>query len=71
MNSHVHQSGSARPASQAGGDELAEEVRRILSSTTLPSVSFVQRKLHIDFDRAAKIMREIEDEGLTGVPKAD
>jgi len=50
-------------------DDLYDEARRVIRSTTLPSVSFVQRKLHIDFDRAASLLREIEEESLTGVPK--
>jgi DNA segregation ATPase FtsK/SpoIIIE-like protein len=71
MNSHLTRSGKSAPPLHAGGDELTDEARRILRTTTLPSVSFVQRKLHIDFDRAARIMREIEEDGLTGVPKAE
>jgi len=43
----------------------------VIRSTSLPSVSFVQRKLHIDFDRAASLLREIEEESLTGVPEAE
>jgi DNA segregation ATPase FtsK/SpoIIIE-like protein len=52
-------------------DEFHEEARRLVRSTTLPSVSFLQRKLHVDFDRAARILRELEVEGVFGVPGPD
>ena len=52
-------------------DELYDEAKRLVRSTTLPSVTFVQRKLKVDFTRAASILRELEDEGLVGVPTMD
>jgi len=48
---------------------IVDEARKIVRSTTLPSVSFVQRKLHIDFEVASWIMKELEDEELHDVPK--
>jgi len=52
-------------------DELYDEAKRLVKSTTLPSVTFVQRKLKVDFDRAANILRDLENEGLVGVPSLD
>ena len=52
-------------------DELYDEAKRLVRSTTLPSVTFVQRKLKVDFTRAAQILRELENEGLIGVPTLD
>ena len=49
-------------------DELYDEAKRLVRTTTLPSVTFVQKKLKVDFTRAASILRELEDEGLVGVP---
>jgi len=52
-------------------DELYDEAKRLVRSTTLPSVTFVQRKLKVDFTRAAQLLRELENEGLVGVPALD
>ena len=52
-------------------DELYDEAKALVRSTTLPSVTFVQRKLKVDFNRAASILRDLEDEGLVGVPTLD
>jgi len=54
---------------RAHDDGIVDEARKIVRSTTLPSVSFVQRKLHIDFEVASWIMKELEDEELHDVPK--
>jgi len=50
-------------------DGIVDEARKIVRSTTLPSVSFLQRKLHVDFEIASWIMKELEDEELHDVPK--
>lgn len=56
------------PAVITDRDELYDEAKRIARSTSLPSVSFLQRKLHVDFDRAARIRDDLEEEGVWGVP---
>ncbi|MBI5525596.1 MAG: hypothetical protein HY897_04615 [Deltaproteobacteria bacterium] len=52
-------------------DELYDEAKRLVRRTTLPSVTYVQRKLKVDFSRAARILRDLEAEGVFGVPPVD
>ena len=59
---------SCGPVIDGGQDELYDEAKRIVRSTSLPSVSFLQRKLHVDFDRAARLRDDLEKEGIWGVP---
>ena len=47
-------------------DELYEKAVKIIKSEGKASTSFLQRKLQIGYNRAARIMEEMEKEGIVG-----
>jgi len=50
----------------ARGDELFDEAVELLRGRDRVSTSFLQRKLHIGFPRAARLMELLEEEGFVG-----
>ena len=56
--------------SGAGGgrDELYEEARAIVVQHQKGSVSLLQRRLNIGYSRAARLMDELEEDGIVGPP---
>lgn len=54
---HVAEKGDDR-------DEFFEEAKEIILSTKKTSVSFIQRRLKIGYNRAARIMEEMEEAGI-------
>ena len=52
------------PTSKEGLDELFDEAKTIVMSSKYASTSYLQRKLRIGYNRAARIMDELEQEGI-------
>ncbi|WP_269524022.1 DNA translocase FtsK [Coraliomargarita parva] len=48
------------------GDELLPEAIDVLRSTKRASTSMLQRRLRIGYNRAARLMEELEDRGIVG-----
>ena len=51
---------------QGEKDELYEQALEIIRSEGKASTSFLQRKLQIGYNRAARIMETMEKEGIVG-----
>jgi len=47
-------------------DPLYDQALRIVAETRNASISFLQRKLKIGYNRAARIVEELEDQGIIG-----
>jgi len=47
-------------------DELFEEAKRLVLATGRASTSYLQRRLAIGYNRAARIMEQLEKEGIVG-----
>jgi len=52
--------------SEGSGDSMLEEAIALAKGRERISTSFVQRKLHIGFPRAARLMDELEAQGIVG-----
>lgn len=48
----------------AGADDLYEEAKKIVQNTKYASTSYLQRKLRIGYNRAARLMDELEENGI-------
>jgi S-DNA-T family DNA segregation ATPase FtsK/SpoIIIE len=51
-------------------DELLEEAIALLREQRHASTSLLQRRLRIGYPRAARLMDQLEDEGIVGPPQA-
>ena len=49
-------------------DELYMQAREIVLSSNQASISYVQRRMKIGYNRAARIMEMLEEEGIVGPP---
>jgi DNA segregation ATPase FtsK/SpoIIIE, S-DNA-T family len=49
-----------------GGEDLLPQAIEIIKQSQRASVSFLQRKLRIGYARAAKLMEQLEEQGLVG-----
>ena len=47
-------------------DELYEQAKRIVLDTKIASISMLQRRLKIGFNRAARLIERMEEEGIVG-----
>jgi len=52
--------------SDSGGDELISDAIDVLRSTKRASTSMLQRRLRIGYNRAARLMEALEDQGIVG-----
>jgi S-DNA-T family DNA segregation ATPase FtsK/SpoIIIE len=50
----------------AADDELFEEARRVIVTSGVGSVSYLQRRLKVGYSRAARIMDMLEEAGIVG-----
>jgi S-DNA-T family DNA segregation ATPase FtsK/SpoIIIE len=50
----------------AADDELFEEARRVIVTSGVASVSYLQRRLKVGYSRAARIMDMLEEAGIVG-----
>ena len=59
----------------AGGgedrDALFEEVAKLIVNTGQASTSYIQRKFRIGYNRAARLMDEMESAGIVTAPEGD
>jgi S-DNA-T family DNA segregation ATPase FtsK/SpoIIIE len=51
-------------------DELYEEAKEIVLADRKTSISYLQRKLQIGYNRAARIIEQMEQRGLLSPPNA-
>jgi S-DNA-T family DNA segregation ATPase FtsK/SpoIIIE len=49
-------------------DELFDKAVEIIADAQKVSVSFIQRKLSIGYNRAARMVEQMEEEGMVGPP---
>ncbi|MEK6557882.1 MAG: DNA translocase FtsK, partial [Candidatus Margulisiibacteriota bacterium] len=54
-----------------GEDEFFSEARDIVLQTRIASISYIQRKLRIGYNRAARIMEQLEEAGIVSAPDGD
>lgn len=57
--------GASHPL-QGDRDDLVDEARKIIVSTASASISMVQRNLKIGYNRAARLLETLEQEGVLG-----
>ncbi|HVA23657.1 MAG TPA: DNA translocase FtsK [Chloroflexota bacterium] len=58
-------------AEEDESDDLMEEARDLVMATERASTSLLQRKLRIGYNRAARLMDLLEEEGLVGPPEGN
>ncbi|MEJ2545164.1 MAG: DNA translocase FtsK, partial [Calditrichaceae bacterium] len=61
-------SGGSFGGGGGGRDELYEEARAVVVQHQKGSVSLLQRRLNIGYSRAARLMDELEEDGIVGPP---
>lgn len=66
INSSDEEGGGAGPGGPEGGDELLGDAIDVLRSTKRASTSMLQRRLRIGYNRAARLMEELEERGIVG-----
>jgi len=49
-------------------DELYARAKELVMSAGQASISFIQRRMKIGYNRAARIMEMLEEEGIVGPP---
>ncbi len=59
-------SGGAGGADEEGYDEHWDEALRIISETRQTSISMLQRRLRVGYNRAARMIERMESEGIVG-----
>ena len=60
--------GTFDPFNSSGNDELYEDAKRIVVQHQQGSISLLQRRLKIGYSRAARLIDEMEEEGIVGPP---
>jgi S-DNA-T family DNA segregation ATPase FtsK/SpoIIIE len=60
--------GSREEAVSEDKDDLYLQAREIVLSTGQASISYIQRRMKIGYNRAARIMEMLEEEGVVGPP---
>src|SRR5579883_443897 len=58
-------------AEEDDADELLDDAREVVMSTERASTSLLQRKLRIGYNRAARLMDLLEEEGVVGPPEGN
>ncbi len=62
---------SSGSANSDDADEFFEEARDLVLQTKVASISYIQRKLRIGYNRAARIMEQLEEAGVVSSPDGD
>jgi len=52
-------------------DETYERARELIMTTGQASASFIQRRLRVGYPRAARMIEQMEEEGLVSAPGRD
>ena len=55
----------------SGRDALFGEVAKLIISTGQASTSYIQRKFRIGYNRAARLMDEMEEAGIVSIPDGE
>lgn len=61
-------SGFSSGGSNSGGDEMYNKALEIIMNDKKCSISYIQRKLQIGYNRAARIIEEMEEKGVISAP---
>jgi S-DNA-T family DNA segregation ATPase FtsK/SpoIIIE len=56
------------PTAEEGDDPLYDQAVRLVCETRLASVSMIQRRLQIGFNRASRLVERMERDGIVGAP---
>jgi S-DNA-T family DNA segregation ATPase FtsK/SpoIIIE len=56
------------PSVEEGDDPLYDQAVRLVCETRMASVSMIQRRLQIGFNRAARLVERMERDGIVGAP---
>jgi len=59
------------PAEDQEADETYERARELVMTTGQASASFIQRRLRVGYPRAARMIEQMESEGLVSAPGRD
>ena len=59
------------PAEDQESDETYERARELVMTTGQASASFIQRRLRVGYPRAARMIEQMESEGLVSAPGRD
>src|SRR5690606_41561053 len=62
------ETGGEEPAEERVYDPLNDKALQIVAETQKVSTSMIQRRLNIGYNRAAKIVERMEEEGAIGPP---
>ena len=65
---HIENGGSSKLGKDEEADELFDEAVRIVIENNQASTSFLQRKMRIGYNRAARIIDDLEDRGVISGP---
>jgi S-DNA-T family DNA segregation ATPase FtsK/SpoIIIE len=60
--------GAGGPSAEEGDDPLYDQAVRLVCETRMASVSMIQRRLQIGFNRAARLVERMERDGIVGAP---
>ena len=55
-------------SAEEGDDPLYDQAVRLVCETRMASVSMIQRRLRIGFNRAARMVERMERDGIVGAP---
>jgi S-DNA-T family DNA segregation ATPase FtsK/SpoIIIE len=58
-------------AEEDAADDLLDDAREVVMSTDRASTSLLQRKLRVGYNRAARLMDLLEEEGIVGPPEGN
>lgn len=58
--------GSSANGGSSEGDPLFEEAKALVLETQKASASMIQRRLSVGFNRATRLMEELEEAGVIG-----
>lgn len=70
LNSQKDDVGGVQKESGGERDELYEEAKNIIYAEGKTSISYIQRRLAIGYNRAANIIEQLESDGVLGAPNA-